>query len=529
MNKFSFITPVYGESYKSLGACYEALKEQNHQKWEWIIVLDGANEKAEKAILKGFDLERGGKKVHYELLSDKRVNYYITEHGGAPKARNFGASKATGDFLSFLDPDTFLFNGTIKDWLERFTDYPEMDFIYGNFEYIGGGMVLAIDFSRTLLESNNYISGTFPMRRKVFPGWDESLKALQDWDLWLTITKKSKGMYINKSYFITEPAGRDSKSGGISQYSYYHWKDLRDKIRNKHGIKKSDIAIVSLGAPFHAISTAKILGAECPIQSIDKPHSYKTIYLLGFYPASTKIHMSIFYHYAVLDQKHEFKGNKIIHWIGSDIMDLRNLVSFNAMKSLKNAFNKLGFIHLTECKATHDELAEVGIESKIVPLPPERLFQYEEYPLPKKFTVANYVNKGRDIYYENFMTDVAKSMPDVRFVFYGDKDKFYKDGNIEYVGWQPIEEIVKRSSCLTRIMLHDGLPLAPLQFLTAGRRVVGNYDFKGFDVVRIDKKSVIHKLREIQSSPKLDKKYSDYWLKELDHNLFKRRIKRIIK
>jgi hypothetical protein len=48
------------------------------------------------------------------------------------------------------------------------------------------------------------------IRRSDFPetGWDESIKKLQDWDLWLTMLEQGHvGLWINKILFRVTPGG----------------------------------------------------------------------------------------------------------------------------------------------------------------------------------------------------------------------------------------------------------------------------------------------------------------------------------
>ena len=127
------------------------------------------------------------------------------------------------------------------------------------------------------------------MRKEVFPGWDESLKSLQDWDLWLTIADSGvKGHFIEEyTAFKTEPP----RKGSISWDSYENWIDRRTTVREKHGIEDRDIAVISMGAPQHGLATAKILNADFYDHPIHKQNNYKLVYLLGFYPTGAEGHM----------------------------------------------------------------------------------------------------------------------------------------------------------------------------------------------------------------------------------------------
>ncbi len=104
-------------------------------------------------------------------------------HGGAPKARNEGFRHSIGEYVSFWDADCFAKPEMARRWIQEF-DESKADFVYSGYEFIGNiGAINGEPFDPYLLTCNNYIATMFPMRRDVFPGFDETLKAGQDWDL----------------------------------------------------------------------------------------------------------------------------------------------------------------------------------------------------------------------------------------------------------------------------------------------------------------------------------------------------------
>lgn len=135
------------------------------------------------------------------------------DEGNAPKKRNDGYKESTQPFLFFCDDDILLPANYLellyyallknKDAGFAYTGYvgivlhPESHPMHGNFS------IPSVQFNSESLKRGNYISTMSLVRRELFPMFDENLKRLQDWDVWLTITKNGgKGILVpNLSFF----------------------------------------------------------------------------------------------------------------------------------------------------------------------------------------------------------------------------------------------------------------------------------------------------------------------------------------
>ncbi len=97
----SIIIPIYNvEAY--LRQCLETVIHQTYPHLEIILVNDGSPDQSEE-ICKDF------------FRKDARIRYVRQENGGLSAARNTGIELATGDYLTFIDPD---------DWVTE--DYVEV-------------------------------------------------------------------------------------------------------------------------------------------------------------------------------------------------------------------------------------------------------------------------------------------------------------------------------------------------------------------------------------------------------------------
>ncbi len=154
---------------------------QTYKNFEIIIIDDGSTDDAQSFI-----------EEHWG------VQYFYQQNRGLPAARNAGIEKCKGDYIVFLDADDWLEKDALMIHLSIIKDKPEVAFISGNY------YLLRVESNKTepvsasvsgnyyvrLLQSN-YIGmhAAVMFRRSVFNKlrYDESLKACEDYDLYLNI------------------------------------------------------------------------------------------------------------------------------------------------------------------------------------------------------------------------------------------------------------------------------------------------------------------------------------------------------
>lgn len=107
--KVSLIIPVYNvEDY--LDRCLKSVEQQTYTEAEVIIVNDGSTDNSHKII------------DEYVARNSNFVTYKI-ENSGLGGARNYGLTKATGDYIVFLDSDDYI----ASDCLEKLVAKAESD------------------------------------------------------------------------------------------------------------------------------------------------------------------------------------------------------------------------------------------------------------------------------------------------------------------------------------------------------------------------------------------------------------------
>ena len=504
----SFVMPNYNDS-DTIGEAIESIFDQDYPNIEMIVVDDGSTDDSLKVLAK-------------KQKKFKQLKVIKGRHKGACYARNLGAKEATGKYLSFLPADAVLYPGVVRTWVNHLEDNPEYEFLYGGYRFVDSETRATVHnymsepFDAYFLKTANYIDGSFPLTRDLYErmgGWDTSIKSLQDWDFWLnaTIEHGAKGMYLPEVFFETTMP----HAGGLSDDSHRNWLARTRQIKAKYGIEDSAVCVTSKGAPFHGRAIAKILNADYKQTPEFKPHDHDLIYSIGFYPS-------------IMDQcASSFKdhnGLRVVHWVGSDVWQIQHM-STHTKKVFLDFLKHNVDVHLTEFKFTQRELAEEGIKSKILPIPPPRFFPITE--LPKKFTVAIYMpGTNKDFYHPGLIDELAKKCRDVDFKVFGDMRENGIKGNVEYMGRldaDGMEELINNSSCLLRAVVHDGLSINVEEFLCAGRRVITNIpEIKYTELVELSLDSIKKKIDEIKKTKRPNQEAAKHWRSRLSHKKYRR-------
>ncbi|MFA7662314.1 MAG: glycosyltransferase family A protein [Patescibacteria group bacterium] len=228
MLKVSFIIPTYNNQ-KTIEKCLKSIFEQSFNDYEIIVVNDGSTDKTR------------------EILKKYRAKLKIIDqpNQGAPAARNRGFKVSTGEYIFFCDADILLVKNALEKMVSALDNYPQASYVYSSFHF-GWKKFKLNPFDPEKLKQLNYISANSLIRRRDFPGWDESLKKFQDWDLWLTMLEKGRsGIWIPEMLFKVQT--KDSKiSSWLPSFVYkIPWLKLkrvkeyevgREVVLKKHGL-----------------------------------------------------------------------------------------------------------------------------------------------------------------------------------------------------------------------------------------------------------------------------------------------------
>jgi len=224
MAQISIVIPAYNAD-NTIGQCLNSILRQSFRDYEIIVVNDGSTDKTLK-ILEQFE-------DRIEIISQKNQ--------GAAAARNQGAARANSEFIIFCDADIVMKPMMLEKMFSALKNNSNAAYCYSSFQF-GFKTFKLWPFDTVKLKQMPYIHTTSLIRRQSFPGFDESLKRFQDWDLWLTMLEKNQfGCFIPEVLFTVKSGG--TMSAWLPKIFYrLPWKSAKVKkyqaaeevIRTKH-------------------------------------------------------------------------------------------------------------------------------------------------------------------------------------------------------------------------------------------------------------------------------------------------------
>lgn len=200
----SIIIPTYQHAH-TISECLDSIFSQTYKNIEVIVVDDGSTDNTQKVLKKYQD----------------QIHSIYQNNAGSNPSRNRGAREAKGEYLLFCDADVLMQPMMLKTMVEALESHPEASYAYSSFIF-GFKKFPAFPFNPEKLKKMNFIHTTSLLRKEDFPGFDESIKRFQDWDLWLTLLNHGKvGVQIPEVlYRIKTDNMRESISNWLPSIAY---------------------------------------------------------------------------------------------------------------------------------------------------------------------------------------------------------------------------------------------------------------------------------------------------------------------
>ncbi|MDZ8083514.1 MAG: glycosyltransferase [Nostoc sp. SerVER01] len=185
--KISVIIPAYNSENTILNTINSVLS-QTFMDLELIVINDGSQDSTLDIV---------------KQIPDPRIKVFSYSNAGGNVSRNRGLNLAVGEFVSFLDADDLWTPDKLESQLKALQEnltakvaYSWTDYIDTNGEFVLSGKRTNVngDVYESLLVSNFLENGSNPLIYRTalitLGGFDESLAAAQDWDMWLRLASK---------------------------------------------------------------------------------------------------------------------------------------------------------------------------------------------------------------------------------------------------------------------------------------------------------------------------------------------------
>lgn len=187
MALISVIVPVYNAK-KTIQETLESVLNQTFSDFELIIINDGSQDSTLE-IVKG--------------IPDPRLKVFSYPNSGLAASRNRGICHSTSEYISFIDADDLWTPDKLEDQLKALQGNPQAavayswtDVIDESSQFVRTGSHLTVngEVYPNLLVANVLENGSNPLIRKQalteVGGFDESLAAAEDWDMWLRLARR---------------------------------------------------------------------------------------------------------------------------------------------------------------------------------------------------------------------------------------------------------------------------------------------------------------------------------------------------
>jgi glycosyltransferase involved in cell wall biosynthesis len=180
----SVVVPTYQHA-ASLPKCLDSILAQTYQPLEIIVVDDGSTDNTQEVLATYKD----------RIISIKQDN------AGSNPARNRGFQEATGEYIIFCDADVTMAPKMLETLYAALQRHPEASYAYSGF-WFGWKHFKGTPFDANKLRQLNFVHTSCLVRRQDFPGFDNAIKRLQDWDVWLTMLEQGKtGILVPETLF----------------------------------------------------------------------------------------------------------------------------------------------------------------------------------------------------------------------------------------------------------------------------------------------------------------------------------------
>lgn len=242
-DKVSVIIPVYNGA-KTIKHTIESVLNQSYNKLEIIVIDDGSLDSTLEVV---------------DSINDCRIQVFSYQNSGACIARNRGLSKASGKYIAFIDADDLWTLDKLESQWKVLQENSQASVAYSWTDYINSeGQVIRPgrhvtangDIYSKLVVYNFLENGSNPLishdALKKIGGFNESLTAAQDWDMWLRLAAEYEFVCVEKVQILYRVSSNSISSNlqrqevvslQVIEAAFNH-----SKMQGLHHIKQASLA-----------------------------------------------------------------------------------------------------------------------------------------------------------------------------------------------------------------------------------------------------------------------------------------------
>lgn len=190
----SVIIPNYNHA-QYVGDAIRSVLAQAYRNYEIIVVDDGSTDNSREVVTQFGD----------------KVNYIYKTNAGLSAARNTGFNASKGSLIGVLDADDMYEPEYLETLVAALQENPDAAGIYCGYRFVDhvnnplpqieAHSAEAERLFLALLDGNFLVPESIFLRRSVYEDvglFDETLRACEDWDVWLRAAKKYKIIHSTK-------------------------------------------------------------------------------------------------------------------------------------------------------------------------------------------------------------------------------------------------------------------------------------------------------------------------------------------
>ena len=255
----SVIIPVYNIS-EYVTKCLESVVLQSYENLEIIVVDDGSTDES-------------GKICDKIALKDSRLKVYHRKNGGLSSARNFGISKAHGEYVALVDGDDFVKKDFVKAMVIAVEETGAEVVVCGFDEFVTREKVLSGKEAaiKLLVEQENMeiVAWNKLYRRELFDGIEYPVGEKHEDNLttYKILAKAEKVAYVSKSlYSYVKRPGSIMNEAKLVERLSARYKAAEEAVKyfrnNKELRQAAEVAVLTSKYAFMDAAVKKEISQE---------------------------------------------------------------------------------------------------------------------------------------------------------------------------------------------------------------------------------------------------------------------------